>query len=421
MSDNAPANLDKYSNQFSELTVEERTSIIDLNAINPLSPLREVWQNTTTTQTEHKLSTAENTNDVAYLKTTERGQYTPGYQVQAGQGIRIPSKPTGDSTIRWGYYTVDSNGEPIDGYYFGVDSTDVFVARVRDGVTEKVYKDNWNRDILDGNGGDGPGPNPSDVTLDLSDGLVFQIEFVYYGYGTVEMQILVDEMSTDEHSSSEIVTAHVFQPDGETSITNTNLPIRQDIVSGGTNNDAFEMYVGGRQFSIIGEPTTNNRKRRVGVDALSVDDTQWYPAISVQVKDGSGGANGDIDFRHVLSVFDKFEVITSDQRIRWAIRRNTQLTGASFQQSPDDIDDDEIALKYDTSATDANDGSGNVTGSFLDGGRIQPSKKNESDVDTASFENRITNGQIFTLCFRAVDGQSMSTLNDIVLKWDEKW
>lgn len=212
MSEATPANLDKYANQFDEIEVEERTPIIDLLAINPLSELREEWQNTTTMPTEHKISTSANTNDTGYLETEERGQYTSGFQVQSGTGIRLPTAPTGDSIVRWGYYDVDGSGNPQNGFYFGVDSTGIFVARANAGSVEKVYQDSWNRDRLNGDDGSS-GPNPSGLTLDLADGQVFQIEFVYYGYGSIEMQVLVDQTASDQDSNSEIVTVHTFQPD----------------------------------------------------------------------------------------------------------------------------------------------------------------------------------------------------------------
>jgi hypothetical protein len=74
----APADLTEYATHFGEISTEEHEVIVDLNAINPLSELRESWQNATDTESEHKLSTAANTNDEAFVTTEQRGQYTAG-------------------------------------------------------------------------------------------------------------------------------------------------------------------------------------------------------------------------------------------------------------------------------------------------------------------------------------------------------
>jgi len=111
--------LSKYSTHFDELSTEDHDLIIDLNAINPLSELRDEWQNATNTPSEHHLSTSANTDDLAYVKTEERGQYTAGF---------------------WGYFQKDPDtGEITNGFYFGADSTGVFVARADGGTIEKVY------------------------------------------------------------------------------------------------------------------------------------------------------------------------------------------------------------------------------------------------------------------------------------------
>jgi hypothetical protein len=288
--------LEPYANQFDDLRFEDRDPIIDLNAINPLSQLRERWQNTSNTESEHHLSTAANTNDAAYLEAKEHGQYVPGYESQVGQGVRIPNMPTGDSEVRWGYYETDSNNDIRNGYLFGADSNGLFVAHYRAGSEEqRVYQDKWNADILDGS--DDAEVNPSGKNLDISDGVICQIEYVYYGYGPVKMQFMLDGVGGEE---AVIIDAHVFTFEEQTSIENTNIPIRQGIVSGGTNNDALDVYVGGRQYSVIGKRSSNARRNSHYVDEVTgIDDTKWYPAMSLRIKDGSDV--GSADFRHMLA------------------------------------------------------------------------------------------------------------------------
>lgn len=417
----APADLERYANQFDELQVEERTSVIELNANSPLSNLREDWQNTTSNQSEHQLSTAANTNDTAYLETVERGNYTAGYQVQTGVGVRVPTEPTGDSEMRWGYYTVDTNGDPLNGFYFGVDADGIFVAKARDGAVEKVRQDSWNRDQLDGTGGGGSGPNPSERTLDLGDGHVFQVEFVYYGYGGIQMQILMDgDLSPDATTASSLVTAHVFQPSGETSIENPNLPLRQEIESGGTANDALDLYVGGRQVSIIGAKGTSGRITGHYRASLSaVDDTKWYAAISFRIKDGTD--IGSIDFRHLLIEMQGFSSNPDATAYRWQIRRGTTPDAPTWE-NPSSAEDnqDETGLKVDVSSADVQDGSGNLTGVNVDSGTLAGGEKNKVTPNTEDIPGQLAGDEVATLLFKAVPGSS-GTISDIYFKVRELW
>lgn len=405
--------LKRYANQFDELKVEERTPIIDLNAIHELTELREDWQNTTTTQTEHKLTTAASTDDTAFLETDERGQYTAGYQVECGNGVRIPTLPTQNSEMRWGYYTVDANGDPFNGFYFGVDAEDFFVAKAREGQIEKVYQENFNRDAL--KSGEGV-LNPSEETLDLTKGNIFQIEFTYYGYGPIEMVLLMDQTEEGEpYTSAEMVTCHVFSTEGETSIGNTNLPLRQEIVSNGTASDALELYVGGRQFSIIGKRTTNSRRGSHYRDSLqNIDNTAWYPAISVRIKDGTDV--GSVDFSHVLAEMEGIELSNDTAPKKWEVRRGTVLNSPSWETpSSADGDDGETAMKVDTSATALSD-----RGEYIDGG-ILPSGDNQiRNIQKDGVDGRMTPEDTITLMFQAQPNES-GAVSPVFLKWTEMW
>lgn len=401
--------LQTYANQFDDLTVAERTPIIDLNAINPLSQLREDWANATSEETEHRLDVTAGTDDTAYLETEERGQYPSGFEVQCGQGFRLPERPVNDEVVRWGYYIVDANGDPYNGFYYGVDSTGLFVGKALSGTIERVYQENWNKDVLDGSGKEDR--NPSDGELGLDKGNIFQIEFTYYGYGPVEMQVALNDG---------IVTLHRFIQDGQTSIGNTNLPLRQEIVSNGTNSDALTAYVGGRQFSVIGKRTTNNRIGRHYRDTLAaVDDTQWYPAINIKIKDGTD--IGNINFNHVLANIFEWSVINGNAAMRWQIRRDVTLDTVTWED-PEHVEGDstETCMKVDTSATTIGDGNGFATGEFLGGGTIPSGGKQRTSIDKEGVDGRITNNDIITLAFRAQAGKS-GDISAITFKWEEQW
>lgn len=410
--------LRKYSTHFDEIQTEERETIIDLNAINPLSQKRDNWQNATDTRSEHKLSTTANTDDTAYVETAQRGQYTAGFMSGMGMGVRIPELPTGDSTMRWGYYNTNSAGEPKNGFYFGADSTGVFVARAADGAIEKVYQDKWSHNTFVK---DTP-PNPSDDVLDLSEGYVFHIDFTYYGYGPIEMQILADDGTQDAYGAAELLDAHVFHVQGETSTKNTNLPIEAEIVSGGTNNDALDLFLGGRQFSVYGSETTNNRySGHYRGNLTTVDDTAWYPAISFKMKDGSSNIGSGYDFTHVLGKIAMFAVTADANSYRWQIRIDTEPDTTAWETPETHVDTpDETAFKVDTSATSITDGAGNLTGTVVDAGSVTEGRKNEANIEQKDVEGQVTNGKVVTLLFQASPTNS-GTLSEIFFKLAEKW
>lgn len=400
--------METYSSQFDDLKVGQRRINVDLNAINPLSKQREKWQNATSDETEHRLSTAASTNEVSYLRTKSRGQYVAGYEGQAGMGVRIPTLPSKDETMRWGYYTVDSSEEPLNGWYFGADSSGLFVCEVRNGTKDKVYQENWNRNIA--NGDEDAADNPTGFTFDPSKGNIFQIQFVYYGYGPVTMEVL---------SSSGKVTLHKFIHDGSTSVENTNLPLQAQIDNNSTNSDALDLYVGGRQFSIIGQETSTRRRVLHRLDSLAVDDTKWHAAISLKLKDGTD--IGSIDFKHVLGRVLNFEADTDATLYRWQLRRGGTPNNPTWETPESHTDTPaETAMKVDTSSADIQDGSGNLTGVFIDGGTLSAGKKNDTNVVTNEPSAAIVNDQVVTLLVQAETGSS-GTVSEITLKWTEQW
>lgn len=411
-----PDALADYATHFDEISTEEHELVFDINAVYPLSDVRDNYQNVVDTESEYHASTAANTNDTAFIESSQRGEYTAGFMCQAGVGVRIPSQPTGDSTIRWGYYTVDSNGDPNNGFYYGVDSTGVFVARADAGTIEKVYQDSWNRDRLT----DTETLNPSDKTLDLSDGVVARVDFTYYGYGPIEMRFLMDDDDADQYGAADMVTAHVFHVKNATSTNNTNLPIRCEVVSGGTSNDALDLFVGGRQFSVVGKRSNNRRTSWHYADSVSaIDDTKWYHAMTFKVKDGTDV--GSINFNEVLAEVRRFYADTDANPYKWQIRRGTVPDNPTWE-TPESHENkpDETALKVDTNSADVLDGSGNETGINVDGGVLAEGGNNEAAVSQEEIDGEMSADDTMSLLFKAKPGAS-GTVSEILFKMGERW
>ena len=397
-----------YATQFDELEVAERQSIIDLSATNPLSQLREVWQNATTDLTEHKIETS-GSNQLGFIETEARGQYTSGYEAQSGIGVRLPHNTVDDGVEKtWGYYRTDGTGTPLDGWQFGVDGDGIFVTENRNDEQRRVYQQQWNQDVVDGDGD--ADENPSGYELDLSKGHIFQIDFIYYGYGPVEMSLITDEGR---------IVVHKFTHEDSTSIGTTNLPIRADVSTDGTVSTTEALFVGGRQFSVVGEKSSNDRKGGHYRDELtSVDDTQWYPLVSVKIKDGSDFPR---DLSYILGQTLSFEIDTDNTRYRWQVRQQTAPSSPSWEiPSTHEDTPTETAAKVDVTATDIQDGNGDLTGVHVDGGTLSAGSKNEQEVQQSDSDGQITDDTVISLVIRATPANS-GTVSEIFLEWEEMW
>jgi hypothetical protein len=249
---------------------------------------------------------------------------------------------------------------------------------------------------------------------------VFRIDFTYYGYGPVEMRILMDDDDDDNYGDAVLQTAHVFHVKNETSTKNTNLPLRADIESTSTTNDALDLYVGGRQFSVVGKRSNNKRTAWHYLDSLSgIDDTKWYHAISFKLKDGSD--IGSTNYRKVLAEIRKFFADTDANSYKWQIRRGTVPDNPSWE-TPESHEDkpDETAFKVDTQSADVEDGSGNDTGVNIDGGILREGQKNVSDVSQEDISGEVVNGEVVSLLFKARPTNS-GTVSEILFKVGERW
>jgi len=231
--------------QFDEVLTSTRTPIIELNSSYGTSALRDIETTTgsgsiSSSSGEISLSTGTTASSSAKLESAEVGRYIPGYGAQLGIGVRIPSGPSGNSYAKWGGLSQDDN----DGFYFGKDSSGVFVAVLKNGVESKVRQENWNIDSLDGSG-------PSGYNLDTSNGNIYQIDFTWYGYGQILFSVvaippLESGESVDEgyKYSQATIPVHSFRPSQGVSVESPNLQVFAETNNGGDASD-FSTYVGG--------------------------------------------------------------------------------------------------------------------------------------------------------------------------------
>ncbi len=389
------------SSQFDELIVSEKTPIVELTSAYGLSILRDsvttAGDGTVTNDaTEFNLSNTTNGTDSAILESVLRGRYEPGFAGEAGIGVRIPILPIGNQIGRWGFFD-DQNGA-----FFGVNSTNVFVVIRRGGSDTTFPQSLWNVDRLDGTG-------PSGAMLSLSKGNIFQIVFTWYGYGVIEFRVVIPNPST---LAQEVITVHRFSPTGQTSFIDPNLPLRAQIDNNGTA-EAYTLFVGGRQYSIIGkyDPTFRVTSERRRVTNLT---STLTPVLSFTRKaifpSGSARTNSvqvDLEEINIISSVD----------LSYQVLVGGTLDGAfiNYPTATTIIPDSETALLVNNSSTTITGGEvvfQGITGGGTGGNRILASSE--------LFDFTLPENQVVTLAVSNIGGAG-SNIVDVVFSVAESW
>jgi hypothetical protein len=376
---------------FSELVTTQRTAVIELNSIYGTSALRDITTLagtgavSTSTTGEINLATGATASSSALLQSAEWGRYMPGYGAEVGAGIRLPSAPTGEHSVTWGLF------EGTEGVYFGKDATSLYVALLRNNVETRVNQANWNGDKLDGTG-------PSGLTIDLSNGYIFQIQFTWYGYGVISF-VVVAPVDNEQRA----ITCHSVRVNGSTSIQSPNLPISVQIENGATASN-FQVYVGGRQYSIIGAYTPIYRITSDFRVALATS-TAIIPVVSFRRKSAFKNRSVKIEGYSIGAVTEPLIV---------QLRLNGSLTGASWG-TPANHTAAECAVESDVSATAITGGEVLWEDLVMTAG---VGAKSTGEDGRSSLSLDIPTTQPVTLCVRTVSGTG--TVNT-VFRVEEEW
>ena len=323
--------IDPIRTAFNDMGTVTRSTIVSIQSSQGLSRLRDVIKTEGTGTDVDSVNTGElyietgaTQESSAILETAEFGQYTAGLIAQCGIGIRAPSLPTEDAFARWGYY------DDINGFYFGVDSDGLFVGLKRDGnEIRKVYRDDWNGTDPDKVRDEGNEFHPAE-------GAIYQVDYAWYGYGGIEFKIV----SANNDNEQKVVTVHRMTIDDSTSITNPNQPIRAEVDNNGTE-DNIELFVGGRQYCILGDSAPNDRISSDAIIATTVANGDWTAVKSFRRKpDNDRRANARIkDFG-----------IESDADIRVAYVLNPDIGGTPTWEDPELIPADETMFEFSDDA-----------------------------------------------------------------------
>jgi len=331
MSSSTSLELEQIQSGFDELRTAERTFNVELNGALPLSDLRDDQQTSgyatiTDNESEYRLNHTT-AGDFVRLASSRRGSYQPGTVMEGGIGIRLDTNSiSGDGKGVWGLFDMDeTNTENIkNGMVFGLDKDGLFVEVIKDSTSkEKVYESNFNR--------------AEDSNIDLTDGNIFQIKFLYYGYGVISFQ-RVKQSGT---GFQEVETLHETRLKGETSVLNPNMKIGALAKSSSTTGD-FSIYVGGRQISVQGKQFKRTRINSGRVEGKSIG-SSFEPILSFRKKQGFREINTEVFGLSVLS----------DQDIVVQVRLDATITGGTNPSfgSLDEQSDSETSFELDTSAT----------------------------------------------------------------------
>ena len=389
------------NSQFNELRVARKFPIVELTSVYGLSDLRDVVTTTgsgtvSNNATEYVISTTSGGTDSAALESALRGWYEPGFAGEAGIGVRLPSLPIGTQIARWGLFDLEN------GAFFGVTSSNIFVAVRRGGVDTVINQSAWNVDPLNGSG-------PSGATLSLSKGNVYQVVFTWYGYGVIEFRVVIPDPTT---LAQEVITVHRFAPFGQTSLIDPNQPLRAEISNNGTPDNFLNLFVGGRQYAIVGKyaPTFRVTSERRTVSNVS---STFTPLISFTRKAvfpaGSARANS------VQVGLEEINIISGTD-LAYQVLLNGTIDGTfiNYPTATTNIPDSETALLVNNSSTSITGGEVVFQG-VASGGGIS---KTLATAELLDFTLPI-NG-IVTLAVASIGGGGTNTVS-AVFRVVESW
>ena len=316
---------------LSELRVAERHLDFSLPSLVGLSALRNQTTvagsgSVTLVGSEYSIASGATASSTAVVDTIQRVHHVPGEDTFVNIGLRVPALPTGEQDGRWGAYDAD------EGFGFGVDATGPYVFSKTGGTVTKVYQANWNVDKLDGSGA-------SSLTLDLTKGYLFQIQYTWFA-GT-EFSVVIPDATGQE----KVIVAHRLSGQ-QPIVLAPYLPVRTEVLNGATTSN-FAVAVSLRAASHVGSccPST----RSVSHLWRSVGLTAGTPKTVFSIR------------RKTTGVFPKVPVILkhlsvlSNLNLEVAIIAGATLDTASWG-APNGKEAGESALEVDTTDNSATGG-----------------------------------------------------------------
>lgn len=385
---NIASDIKDASTPFSDLTVVGRSPLIDISSDDPLTDQKDIWTDGVShikSESKYRLRANSSTES---LETVQYLPYSIGYKSEVGIALRVPTAPTGDQEIRWGYW--DGN----NGAYLGFDSGGVFTEFIRDGTRQgKTYEDDWVSETRNSN---------VDVETALGEGVVTRLGLSLYNYGEITFEFF----PRDDKNRQIRRVVHTGSPRETTTLSQQNNPIRVEVDNPSSSD--FDVFVADRQAAVRGNTEASRRITTEFNTTGSLDGTNWVPLVSFRRKSGFNGTE--------VNVFS-LDVQTADDAVL-QLRSDVSLTGASWG-SPSVVDSSETALEVDLSATDVDATSGYhrwMGGSAGGSGVGETNLTNFDNVD-----NSLRRERNMTLMVRALEGTTTSDIPYVSLQMEESW
>lgn len=324
-------------------------------------------------------------------ETVKQLQYSPGYTGETGIAIQIPTPPSGNQEVRWGYW----NGS--DGAYFGYDSTGVYVEAIRGGVRQgKIRPGAWTGRL---DGDDNGVALKKETEARLQAGAITRQQLSLYNFGQVGFEVFGRGAEANKLSARRV---HNYGVDGQTTLSRQNNPLRVEV----TNPDAsdFDVFVADRQATIRGQFTSSDRLKGQPFEGVSV--STWTPVLSARIKPSHDTVT--------VGVFSISTIADGNHYIQ--IRSDAGSTSDADYEAPATVDAPETAVEVDTSPSAAITDGHHRYQNLLPGGTGSKSTIGA----TESIDAEIKNGRPITLFARGV-GDASTTLTAGNLNWEESW
>jgi hypothetical protein len=88
-----------------------------------------------------------------------------------------------------------------------------------------------------------------ELQIDFLKGNIFHIDFTWYGYGAILFSVIGINNLNNQYK----ILLHRYDTNGKTSTNNPHLPISVQLQSDNSSTENKNVYIGGRQYSLIGK------------------------------------------------------------------------------------------------------------------------------------------------------------------------
>lgn len=368
--------LEAGKDPFGNTWTAEYTPIIERKPLPAFSDLRDKLEGAGTADVVAGEIRVDATAGLTSLYTRDYGRYVPGTYAIAGMGVRFGTPGVG--TYEYGL----GNGE---GNRVGMEVIDGEFYTFAEAGGDRYYRNPRSQwlDPLDGTG-------PSGLTLNESQH-VLRVKMGWYGYLALAFYIAVIDRVEGERL---ILIDRSSDRDG-VNLTQPDLPIFIEATGG-------EIYVGGRQFGVMGRYLPSYRN--TSANGIATVGTEFTPLCSLRIKD-------TVAWRGVPVQLSGASILNS-ANVEFALIVGGTLTGSTFGSVPG-IDDGETALEYDDAATA-------ITGGYRAymadsaGGRGNDVNGTAADIPNL----QVPRDQVVTLAARTFSG---TTDTQGILRLREEW